>query len=164
MEPTAAALLGALVGAVPPLVVTVVGYVGQSRQDRRQERVRLVQARAADLARVSQALATLQVWMEWIIWRGEHQPDNLDDDEFDPYREKVMEQLPELLAAVVVIGSWHAALYEQFLAFYHRALKLDEHVNAKVEGNGPGWPQLREQATQLFQGWAAAIQQALHHL
>ena len=164
MEAPAAALLGALVGALPPLAVTVVAYLGQSRRDRRQERVRLLQARAADLARVAQALATLQVWMEWIIWRGEHQRDNLADDEFHPYAEKVMEQLPELLAAVVVIGSWNAALYEQFLAFYHRALQLDEHINANVEGNGPGWPQLREQATQLFQGWAAAIQQALHQL
>ena len=164
MEAPAAALLGALVGALPPLAVTVVGYLGQSRRDRRQERVRLLQARAADLARVAHALATLQVWMEWVIWRGEHQRDNLADGEFHPYAEKVMEQLPELLAAVVVIGSWNAALYEQFLAFYRRALRLDEHINANVEGNGPGWPQLREQATQLFQGWAAAIQQALHQL
>jgi hypothetical protein len=164
MEAPAAALLGALVGALAPLAVTVIGYFGQSRRERRQERVRLLQARAADLARVAQALATLQVWMEWVIWRGEHQRDNLADDEFHSSAEKVMEQLPELLAAVVVIGSWNAALYEQFLAFYHRALQLDEHINANVEGNGPGWPQLREQATQLFQGWAAAIQQGLHHL
>jgi hypothetical protein len=164
MEAPTAVLFGALVGALPPLAVTAVGYLGQSRRDRRQERVRLLQARATDLARVAQALATLQVWMKWIIWRGEHQRDNLADDDLHPYAEKVMEQLPELLAAVVVIGSWNAALYEQFLAFYHRALQLDEHINANVEGNDPGWPQLREQATQLFQGWAAAIQQALHQL
>jgi hypothetical protein len=29
--------------------------------------------------------------MEWVIWRGEHQRDNLADDEFHPYAEKVME-------------------------------------------------------------------------
>jgi hypothetical protein len=73
---------------------------------------------------VAQALATLQVWVGWINWRGEHQRDNLAHDEFHPYAEKVMEQLPELLAAVVVNGSWNAALYEQFLTFYHRALQL----------------------------------------
>src|SRR6516165_8313646 len=117
MEAPAAALLGALVGAVPPLAVTVVGYLGQSRRDRRQERVRLLQARAADLARVAHALATLQVWMEWIIWRGSINATTLLTTSSTRYAEKVMEQLPELLAAVVVIGSWNAALYEQCLAF-----------------------------------------------
>jgi hypothetical protein len=154
MDASVAALLGAVVGAVTTLAVTVVTFVFEARREKQR-------ARITNVARVAHALATLQVHMEWIIWLGEHQPQYLTAEEIKDYGEKVMPQFPELLSPVSLIGAYRAALYEQLLAIYRQALQLDEHINARLEGQGPQWPQLRGEADHFFGQWIAIIQQAL---
>jgi hypothetical protein len=157
MEGSTAALLGAVVGALTTLAVTVVTFLFQGSREKRQ-------ARAKNVARVAQCLATLQVCMDWIIWLGEHQPQHLTDDEIKNYAENVMPRLAELLGAVALIGGYNAALYDRFLAFYHRALELDEHINARLEDQGSQWTELSEQARRYFREWVEEIRRTLRHL
>ncbi len=106
MDASTAALLGTGVGALTTLAVTVVTCVFQGRRERWQARVTTV-------ARAAQALATLQVSMDWIIWLGEHQPHNLNDDEIHEYAGRVMPQFPKLLGAVTLLSAFYPVIVQR---------------------------------------------------
>jgi hypothetical protein len=136
MDPTTAALLGALIGALTALASTAFTSLTTVYNERKRredaEKASFVQS-----LRSTAAISFTQIYnfshaISWITWYARYDPETLDADMTRSYERETHETIPKLQGSLAVVASLSLTVYEQLQPLIHRLFVLDKHVSIAI--------------------------------
>ncbi|WP_432871738.1 hypothetical protein [Microbispora rosea] len=136
MNPTTAALLGALIGAVTALASAAFTSLATLYNERKKredaERAAFVQSLRSTSATAFAEIYNFSHAMAWITSYARFDPEALDSDMVRSYERETHQTVPKLQGSLAVVASLSLTVYEQLQPLVHRLFVLDKHVSIAI--------------------------------
>ncbi len=136
MDPTTAALLGALIGAVTALAsaafTSLVTLYNERKRREDAEKASFVQSLRSTTAAAFAEFYNFSHAISWITWYARFDPDSLDAHLTRSYERETHETIPKLQGSLAVVASLSLTVYEQLQPLVHRLFVLDKHVSIAI--------------------------------
>jgi hypothetical protein len=136
MDPTAAALLGSLIGALAALAGSVITNIVALKSERRRQesatQTLYVQAlRERSGAAFGQFFKVVHA-MEWISWYGDNDPDAINPESIKAYEDEVNNAYGNLLGAIAMAASLSLRAYEELKPILSQLYELEIRVGGAI--------------------------------
>jgi hypothetical protein len=136
MTPTAAALLGSLVGAIAALagssVTSIVALKTEQRRQESKERISYTETLRERSGTVFGQFFVIVQEIEWIAWFGANDPGAVDKQRIESYEDRVNSVYGALLGAMAMTASMNLSVYEEMRPILSNLYDLEERVGAAI--------------------------------